>query len=222
MKSKRCSVCNTRKSIDQYTANPAKPDGHRAACRECRREKRLRLRNKDELHTYKHFCRNAVRRVKKGYTEHSKSFDLLGASTKHLHMHLNSFLPKGKDFRDEDVHIDHFFPLGAAQTQQHLRLLSHYTNLRALPAHLDDKKGNNMPYHICSETGAVIPFLEEDMEYILKNFESLEHIRKIITGETHGAINQHPHEEIIVQSAESNNAGWCNSIIRAVRTKFGW
>lgn len=83
---------------------------------------------------------------KKGWSKKSKTIKMLGAEWEIVKAHLESLFVDGMSWENRgDWHIDHIVPLAAAQNEEELEKLCHYTNLRPLWAIDNLRKGCSMP-----------------------------------------------------------------------------
>lgn len=72
---------------------------------------------------------------------------LLGADYKIVHKHIESTFIKGMTWDNYgEWHIDHKIPLASASTEIELKTLCHYTNLQALWAEDNIRKGDKLNY----------------------------------------------------------------------------
>lgn len=79
---------------------------------------------------------------KNSWKKDSNNKNLLGADWKTAFSHIESTFSKGMCWDNQgDWHIDHIIPLSAGRTVEELKLLCHYTNLQALWAEDNLKKG---------------------------------------------------------------------------------
>lgn len=92
-------------------------------------------------------ARNVSSRVRsaftnRGYTKRSKANAILGCDWEFLKQHIErQFLP-GMTWEKmgSEIHIDHIVPLDAAETEQDVLLLNHFTNLRPMWAEENIRK----------------------------------------------------------------------------------
>ena len=93
-----------------------------------------RLAN-DPMFKLKHYSRSRVsigiRR--NGYSKNSKTADLLGCSWDDLKIHLESQFSVGMSIQNYgEWHIDHRIPLAAADSQNEIEALCHFTNIQPM------------------------------------------------------------------------------------------
>lgn len=82
-----------------------------------------------------------------GYTKESKSGEILGCSWEEFKAHIERQFVGGMCWeRIAEIHLDHVVPLSSAKTEEDVRALNHYTNLRPLWAKDNLSKGAEVRY----------------------------------------------------------------------------
>lgn len=80
---------------------------------------------------------------KAGFTKKSKTLDLVGCTWEDLKAHIESLFLDGMTWENRsEWHIDHIKPLASAKSEDDIRRLFHYTNLRPLWKLDNMKKGS--------------------------------------------------------------------------------
>ena len=79
-----------------------------------------------------------------GYSKKSRTCQILGCSFKEYYQHIESQFTDGMTWeRISEIHIDHRLPLSAANTEEELLALNHYSNLQPMWAKDNLAKGDN-------------------------------------------------------------------------------
>jgi hypothetical protein len=71
---------------------------------------------------------------KRGYSNVSRTYKILGCSFEELKLHLEKTWTAryGSEYLGQKVHIDHIIPLNSAKSEEDIIKLNHYTNLQYL------------------------------------------------------------------------------------------
>lgn len=107
-------------------------------------------RYSDPLYALKSLCRSRIGHALRGggWTDVGSSRELLGCSYPELKSHLETqFLP-GMTWANRGAkgwHVDHIQPLALAETEEDIKRLLHYTNLRPLWGKDNLKKASKLP-----------------------------------------------------------------------------
>lgn len=131
-----CKVCQSNLSKKYFTSNKSKIIG--------KIQKRLK---EDSLYKLKHNIRNLIRMSFKnlGHSKKSKTFDILGCTSREFYEHIESQFLKGMNWDNRKLwHIDHIIPISLAKTEEEVIKLNHYTNLRPLWAIDNIRKSNKL------------------------------------------------------------------------------
>lgn len=103
---------------------------------EARRLREKRLHREDPLFRTKKLARHAIWRAinEKGYTKRSRTTEILGCDWETFYEHIEQQFTNGMtwDKMGSEIHLDHIIPLAAAETEDDVLALSHFTNLRPL------------------------------------------------------------------------------------------
>src|SRR5579859_3451307 len=169
---KFCNTCETPKQLELFVKNKHKSDGHSGRCKEYTRlaSKKYYLENpekskqatknwinnhRDQRRAYDRGRADArwlstrvrvnlnssLRRI--GAKKNQRSMEYVGCTVAELYLHLESQFEEGMTWENRsEWHIDHIIPLAAAQNQEEVEKLWHFTNLRPLWAKDNMKKGS--------------------------------------------------------------------------------
>ena len=113
--------------------------------KDIRNSRRRERRKTDPLFKMREALRNrTIRAFKRKSWYKDGSEKMLGANWGIVHKHIESTFMKDMNWGNHgEWHIDHIIPLDSANTKKELIKLCHYTNLQALWAVDNIRKGNN-------------------------------------------------------------------------------
>jgi hypothetical protein len=117
---------------------------YREANREYRNEYERKRKETDPLFKMKHNLRSRTYYAfkNKGYSKNTKTQEMLGVDWEVAKQHIENKFSDGMNWDNQgEWHIDHNIPLASAKTEQELKQLCHYTNLRPLWAVDNISKG---------------------------------------------------------------------------------
>jgi hypothetical protein len=98
-------------------------------------EYRKKRRSNDHLYSliYRVRARTGSAFRDNGYGKTSKTNEIIGCSWEFLYSHIESQFTKGMSWKNRSLwHIDHIIPLSSANTEEEIKQLSHFSNLRPL------------------------------------------------------------------------------------------
>ena len=154
---KKCSKCGTIKPLEDFGQNSSSADGYQTYCRSCKNNLQKTKRQKDIIFRMKHHMltrmHNHLNQTPKDFNENLEHY--LGYPLTQLKRHLKAQVKEDfhitvqQAFR-EGFHVDHITPLtsfGCTEIDtpeglQKFRECWHYTNLKAIPAEKNLKKGS--------------------------------------------------------------------------------
>jgi len=141
-----------RRAIKRFENNPGLNAKERkrflAANPTYQRDYQRKRQATNPLFAIAHRCRSTIQSIirRRGWKKICKTNEMLGCDWPTLKLHLESQFVKGMTWENRHRwHIDHFHPLGDAQTIEDVIRLNHYTNLRPLWKHLNLKKSSTIP-----------------------------------------------------------------------------
>lgn len=159
---KRCPDCEQQKDFSEFGKDSCRKDGYRIYCKDCHnRQKREQSKKPEEKFKKKirdakyqkareksdpiYKARNDARRRIHKAVKHGKpkTFNkFVGCTNEKLRNKLESTFSVGMTWENRrEWHIDHIIPLKKANTLKEIKKLCHYTNLQALWAADNKKKG---------------------------------------------------------------------------------
>jgi hypothetical protein len=168
---KQCSKCKEWKDESEFGKHKGKPDGLMYQCKLCdnARARKWYSKNRRRKLTYDASYKNdryhtdAIYRLKVlsrralssalkrgGFSKRSPTAKSRGCSDAELKQHLFARAEQEiskfteQKFLSGHYHLDHCIPLATAKTEADIFKLSHYSNLRLLPAADNLKKGDTV------------------------------------------------------------------------------
>lgn len=158
---KVCGKCRGEKPFEEFSNDKSRKGGLQNKCKECKKawreankdkmsalqkawyeanREKLKARKRERKATdplFKLSCnlRSLIKAAYKngGFKKNSKTRDIAGCSFEQFSLWINL---------NEGQHIDHVIPVSLGRTEEEMTLLNHYSNLQALDAEENIRKGN--------------------------------------------------------------------------------